>query len=121
MKQEQSIPHIITSLNATEITTLGQIFTQPSQTIPDQTLTMRQLIDRYAQGHSLEGGKEPIFEEDDEPTSGINPKTLDLVDIQNMKRANAENIDYLQTKDKNEKAAKKAAKQQIEEQKSSQP
>ena len=40
-------------------------FTMPSETVPDQSLTMRQILDRYARGLPLDV-KTPIWEEDDE-------------------------------------------------------
>lgn len=77
---------------------LGQVFTLPSQTIPDQTMSMRELLERHTRGMDLGGiAKEGLFEdEENDPQHGINPKTLDLADIEQMKRENAERIKNLQ-------------------------
>lgn len=86
----------------------------PSMTIPDQSLTLQQLIDRHTSGMSLGAiSKTPIFDEEN-VSSGINPATLDLVDIENMMRENASTIKSL--KDENEKTsrAKAAARRQKE-------
>lgn len=50
----------------------------PSMTIPDQTMSMREIMDRYARGLPLNGQKIPIYngEEDDMPDL----KNLDLAD-----------------------------------------
>lgn len=93
----------------------GKTFTMASQTIPNQSLSMTELLQRYAKGQDLGPiGKEPIYEEED--TNGINPRTLDLVDIQNMKEFNKkrivdlENEVEIENRTKAEKQAAEAAK-----------
>lgn len=74
------------ALNAHERPKNYKQFTKPSLAVPDQSLTIDQLIKRYRRGQPLEGVNTPIYEEEDENLStrvdGVNPKTLDLVDIQ---------------------------------------
>ena len=63
--------------------TKGQTFKMPSQTVPDQTLTVRELLVRHSRGLNLDGYSEPIY--DEEGTSqGIRFESLDLVDRQAM-------------------------------------
>jgi hypothetical protein len=71
----------------------GKTFTQPSMTVPDQTMSLRTIMERYATGMPIGGIKEAIWDEDPENTMGINPKTLDLVDIQELKLINQQDID----------------------------
>lgn len=63
-----------------------QRFTQPSMTIPDQTLSIPELIRRYAQGLPLGAPKVPMYEEDPEQDllGGINWNTLDISEKQNF-------------------------------------
>jgi hypothetical protein len=82
---------------AREIET-GQTFTQPSETIPDQTMSMRTILEKYAKGLPLGGSKDGIYSDDPENDSGIDPRTLDLVDIQRMKLENKEQVDRLTKK-----------------------
>jgi hypothetical protein len=56
----------------------GQKFTQPSMTIPDQTMSIPELIRRYAQGLPLGAPRVPIYEGEDDPMQGVNFKKLDL-------------------------------------------
>jgi hypothetical protein len=56
----------------------GEKFTQPSLTVPDQTMSIPELIRRYAQGLPLGAPKVPIYEGTDDPMQGINFKKLDL-------------------------------------------
>lgn len=74
----------------------GQKFTQPSQTVPDQTMSIKTIMDRYAKGLPIADGFTPIYEDDDLPSSGINPLTLDLVDLQELRIENKEKIQYLE-------------------------
>ena len=55
-------------------------FTQPSETIPDQTLSIRQILDRYARGIPMDV-KQPIWDEN--PTFEENftdPRRMDLAE-----------------------------------------
>jgi hypothetical protein len=57
----------------------------PSQTIPDQTMSIRELVRRYASGLPLGGSKEPIYEGED--GDGIDPRRLDLAERQELEIA----------------------------------
>lgn len=49
----------------------GQKFTQPSQTVPDQIMTIQQIMDRYARGLPLAGAKVPIYEDEETQDLGL--------------------------------------------------
>jgi hypothetical protein len=62
-------------------------FTKPSLTVPDQVLSIREIIVRYTRGETLEGHMEGFWEADDDadPDSPHYPTTeeighMDLVD-----------------------------------------
>lgn len=58
---------------------------KPSLTIPDQTLTIPEILKRYARGQSLGGSLgEPIYDGDDDIMQGRHPKTLDLTEKQQL-------------------------------------
>lgn len=96
---------IFNPLNYNQRQVQGKKFTQPSMAVPDQTLSVREIFTRFANGQDLGGAKPAIWE--DEPSNGINPKTLDLVDLQEMKMRNEEKLDKML---KEQKKAKKEAK-----------
>lgn len=54
-------------------------------------------MERYAKGLPIANGLAPIYEDDDVPSNGINPRTLDLVDIQELKMKNQDDIEYYQS------------------------
>jgi len=75
----------------------GFVTTKPSETIPDQTMSMRTILNRFAQGLPVAEGKDPIYDEENE-SMGINPKRLDLVDLQQIRLENEDKIKRLQKK-----------------------
>jgi hypothetical protein len=70
--------------NAHEFTD-NEVISEPSQTIPDQTMSIRELIKRYASGLPLGGGNDPIYEGED--GDGIDPRRLDLAERQELEIA----------------------------------
>jgi len=96
---------VFNSLNAHEREDSSKKFTQPSMTVPDQSMTVREIMDRYARGLDV-GGQQNELWEDEDGSDGINPKTLDLVDLQIMKMQNEEKIQRYQNEDKKRKAKK---------------
>ena len=81
-----------TWLNKEEHPDTAKKFTKPSQTIPDQTMSIQEIIKRHAHGLPLGGSQEGLYD-DDGDSQGIDVRTLDLVDIQAMKIANKQYID----------------------------
>ena len=64
-----------------------------SQTVPDQTMSLRQILDRYARGLPIEGQKSQIWQ--GEETNGIDIKSLDLAEIQEMREKHQDNMSVL--------------------------
>lgn len=53
---------------------------EPSQTIPDQALSIPEIIRRYASGLPLGAGKEEIYNGEDDPFDGVDISKLDLAE-----------------------------------------
>lgn len=70
--------------NAHEFTD-NEVISEPSQTIPDQTMSIRELVKRYASGLPLGGSNNPIYEGED--GDGIDPRRLDLAERQELEIA----------------------------------
>lgn len=98
MKKEQNLvlPHksvVWTPLNYHHREkNLGWKSDLPSETIPDEALTVRQIIDRHARGIASNLQREGIYDEGDEFSQGIDARKLDLVDLQRMRIENEEKI-----------------------------
>lgn len=89
----------------------GKVFTQPSQTVPNQALSLKEIIERHSRGQDMDITYNPLYEE--EPSSGVNVKTLDLEEIYSMKAENAEIIQELYT-EKKKQDRDKHEKEQVE-------
>lgn len=82
-----------------------------SMTIPDQTLSIKQILDRYARGLPLGGAKEPIYEGEEDFTPDL--EHMDLADRQEyLENVEKEVSEIKERMDKREKqrAEKKAAR-----------
>lgn len=71
-----------TPYNAHLFVTKGEVNRSPSKTIPDQSMSVRELMARYAQGLPLSGARVPIYDGDTEFVPM--PETLDLAERQAM-------------------------------------
>lgn len=57
----------------------GEVNNKPSMTIPDQTMSIREILDRYARGLPIEAGKVPIYDGEE---YSPDPRYMDLADRQ---------------------------------------
>jgi hypothetical protein len=80
----------------------------PSMTIPDQTMSIRELLRRYASGLPLGGSKEPIYEGED--GDGIDPRRLDLAERQELEIAARQELAEIEERLKSKKVEKSKAK-----------
>jgi hypothetical protein len=81
---------------------------QPSQTIPDQALSVREILQRYANGLPLGGSNEPIWEGED--GDGIDPRRLDLAERQELEIAARQELAEIEERLKSKKVEKSTAK-----------
>lgn len=111
-QKAKQIRLVRTPYNREEHPYTGQNFTQKSQTVPNQALSMRELLTKYAHGQPLTGGKF-IPEYGGEEMDGINMRTLDLTELQELAEKSTETINKFKKEQQNaEKAALKAQEQQ---------
>lgn len=71
-----------------------------SDTVPDQTMTIPQLLERQRRGLPLAGFKQPIFDGEDDIMEGVDPRTLDLSERQDMLRSFKNEMTELKAKNK---------------------
>lgn len=76
-------------------------FTEPSQTVPDQAMSVTEILRRFARGLPLGGQRVPIYEGEEDVTPDL--RTLDLAEIQELKENNLYQIQTLKSQ-LNEKA-----------------
>lgn len=85
----------------------GEKFSKPSLTIPDATMSLRELLDRYGRGLPV-SGTEPVYHGDEEEMPNL--KTMDLTEIQQMKEDVANAVKHHREKAFTESSTKRAAK-----------
>ena len=69
------------SINATSFEKRYRIFTDPSMTVPDQSMSIKTILERYARGLPVGGRLDEYYDpEDDLP----DPRTLDLAERQEL-------------------------------------
>lgn len=68
-----------TYFNHADLGVKGERFTLPSCTVPDQTLSIQEIMRRYAKGLPIGGQKVELFDEEDDLPD---PRTLDLAERQ---------------------------------------
>lgn len=96
------------ALNAHTFETKGQVNNEPSQTVPDQSMTLRELLVRYAKGLPLEGARTPIWE--GEEGFEKDPETLDLAEREELAEKAREELKAIDEKIKNELEKKRSKK-----------
>jgi len=70
---------------------------EPSLTIPDQTLSIKQILERYASGQSLEG-KTPYYDESESEEYYSDPRFMDLADREELSEIYKEQISEIKRK-----------------------
>lgn len=73
-----------TNYNAEKFAPDHEKSTKPSMTVPDQTLSLREVLRRYSQGLPINGVKVPLYDE--------NPEDANLPDISKLDLAEREEL-----------------------------
>lgn len=89
----------------------GQKITQPSMAFPEQSVSLKEIAYRSLTGQQVVEMRKGIFEEEGVEYTGVDIRTLDLVDFQRMRLENQKKIQQLSEEAKEEAAKKRAEKQ----------
>jgi hypothetical protein len=82
---------------------IGEINNQPSETIPDQSMSIRTLLDRYSRGLPISGERTPIWQQGDDFNDMPDPRTLDLAERQEFAELYQQELKSLKKTLKSEK------------------
>ncbi|AXH76588.1 MAG: hypothetical protein [Microviridae sp.] len=86
------------------VPTEGEVNTMPSKTVPDQTMSIKEIMQRYGSGQAL-SQKVPVYDGDEDYFPDL--RTMDLAEIEQMKLKLADDIDHLKNRlERNEKSLK---------------
>lgn len=83
-----------TPFNANEFPKYTEDKFGPSMTVPDQTMSLKDILTRYARGLPIEGEKFPVYHGEEEMPPDL--KKMDLSEIHDLRTRVAEEI-YEQT------------------------
>lgn len=90
-------------------------FLQPSCTVPGQSMTVEEMLERHKRGLPVQqNSSEPFFDDPDAPSSGINPRTLDYAELQSMQIRNAQHVEELKARLAAERRQAKTQKEKEE-------
>jgi len=81
--------------NTKEFKKDGEKNFSPSMTIPDQTLSIKEILERYARGLPMDG-KVPIYEGED--GDGIDPRRLDISEREELRKLYTEELNEIKQK-----------------------
>jgi hypothetical protein len=82
--------------------TVDEVNNQPSLTIPEQSMSIREIISRYANGLPVSASQRvPIYHGDEILPD---PRTLDLAELQDLRQRISEDVKSLTTNLENQKA-----------------
>jgi len=94
---------VYNSLNAEHMPRKYETSEHPSQTVPDQTMPLKTLLERYARGLPIEGvSSEPIYEGED--GVGFDLRTLDLSEREEMADRVRNELSEIETRIKKQKS-----------------
>lgn len=85
-------------LNANDFSKNYKVFTQPSLTIPDQSMSIKTILERYARGLPVGGRLDEYYDEED---TLPDPRTLDLAERQELAELYTQEINEIKSRKKN--------------------
>lgn len=91
-----------TQFNSMQFPKDHEISFLPSNTIPDRSMSVREILDRYARGLPITGKKVPIY---DEQNDLPDHRSLDLIDLAEMREEVKEKIADISDKQKKKQQA----------------
>lgn len=62
----------------------GELNKLPSMTIPDQTMSVAEILSRYARGLPITGERVPIYNGEDDPLDGIDISKMDYAEREEL-------------------------------------
>ncbi|QCQ85115.1 hypothetical protein [Blackfly microvirus SF02] len=74
----------------------GEINLLPSKTVPDQSMSIGEIMHRYASGLPVGGTRVPMYEEDEDPEYDTMPHFTDKMEALDYMRENKKRIEQMQ-------------------------
>lgn len=85
------------SMNANNFEKNYKVFTLPSMTVPDQSMSIKTILERYSRGLPVGGRLDDYYDEDD---TLPNPLTLDLAERQELAEIYSNELNEIKSRKK---------------------
>lgn len=104
------------TLNARYYPTPGEVNGQPSLTVPDQAMSLKEILRRFASGIPMDAGKVPIYDEENDLPDFTK---MDLADREALAQEYAEEVREIKerVKERETKRAEKLLLEKLEKEK----
>lgn len=105
----EDLPRVKTWLNAEQFPVEKEVNKMPSMTVPDQTMSIQEIMKRYARGLSLGGSlRTPIYDNDEDFDNDLpDIRTMDYAEREEFAQRAQDEIAIITQKVKSETDAKK--------------
>ncbi len=80
-----------------------EVNNDPSETIPDQSMSIRTILDRYSRGLPISGERVPVWQQGEDFNDMPDPRTLDLAERQEFAELYQQELKDLKKSWKSEK------------------
>lgn len=75
---------------------VAEIVIGVSETVPDQSLTVREILDKFANGTLDTIASDKYYNDDDDGFDGVDLRGLDIIELQQLEREAKMDIDEIQ-------------------------
>jgi hypothetical protein len=82
---------------------IGEVNNEPSETVPDQSMPIRTILERYSRGLPISGERTPIWQQGEDYNDMPDIRTLDLAERQEYKELYEQELKDLKKSLKSEK------------------
>lgn len=106
------LPAVWNALNVRRRSLANEVGGGISQTVPDQAMSVREILSRFAQGLPISGASVPMYDdpdgENDDAEGMPDLSRMDLSEIEELKRQTQDRINLLSKKLKDEELSRNA-------------
>lgn len=101
---------VINQFSAIQRKTQGEVNNEPSLTIPNQSLTVRDILERFTRGMMIPDSAQPHYFDGEEDFDAVDPRLEKDFDLSDVSRLMADNQEFIQASVDAQKTAQSAQK-----------
>lgn len=105
---------VLNQFRAIERKTVGEINKEPSLTVPNQSLSVRDILQRYTMGAMIPEVSHSVYYDGEEDFDAVDPRLDRDFDLSDISRLMADNQEYIESTLDAQKTAQSAQKAETE-------